>query len=57
MIAILAAFLLVYLLLACSAAALIAYTQYLHHKTLVATTRVLYNPENPDLQRHHWTAQ
>ena len=38
--------------------ALITYTQHLHHHTVVATTRILYNPENPGtgVSTGHWTA-
>ena len=58
MIALLVAFLLAYLIITALTVALVAYTQHLHHRTLVATTRVLYNPENPgsNTGNSHWTA-
>ena len=56
MIALLVAFLISYLLITALTVALVAYTQHLHHHTLVATTHVLYNPKNPGVQTSHWTA-
>ena len=58
MTALLITFLIAYLIIATITAALVAYTQHLHHRTLIATTRVLYNPENPGSNTNgsHWTA-
>ena len=57
MTALLVAFLIAYLLITTIVAALVAYTQYLHHRTLITTTRILYNPENPGSNTggSHWT--